>query len=209
MTGGSAGLAADGRPFGHYFNDCFKKLLKGDQLMRSRFYWDCLGECRANHVYSDFPLVLNDLKERVKVLANDPSGITDPFESVYEIVFQLTMRTVGCVEVADNPDMVKAAMRYNRTLELSATPMAIMFPWIPSPGVIRKYYAGARMYMIFDKVAKARRAEGRREDDAMQVLLDQGDSVKDILGVRRSPLKTKRCANVVTRSSLGLYLQAS
>jgi hypothetical protein len=52
--------------------------------------------------------------------------------------------------------------------------------------VLRKYYAGARMYMIFDKVAKARLAEERRENDAMQVMLDQGDSVKDILGVMQS-----------------------
>lgn len=93
------------------------------------------------------------------------------------------MRTVGCNEVANDTELVKETMRLNRIMELVGTPMAIMFPWFPSPGVIRKYYAGTKLYMIFDKVAKARRAEGRKEADAMQVLLDQGDSVKDIVGV--------------------------
>lgn len=152
---------------------------------------------------------MSDLKKRVDILAKDPTGVTDPFESIYEIVFQLTMRTVGCKEISDDLALVKATMRYNRTMELAGTPMAIMFPWLPSPGVIRKYYAGARMYMIFDKVAKARLAEGRREEDAMQVMLDQGDSVKDILGVLWSLLIWKRCANTTCRSSLVLCLQDS
>jgi hypothetical protein len=157
----------------------------------------------------DFPKLLSDLKKRTDALAADPSGITDPFESIYEIVFQLTMRTVGCNEVADDPELVKATMSYNRTMELAGTPMAIMFPWLPSPGVIRKFYAGARMYMIFDKVAKARIAEGRRENDAMQVMLDQGDSTKDILGVRRSHLLAKRYADIGGRLSLVPCLQGS
>lgn len=93
------------------------------------------------------------------------------------------MRTVGCNEVANNSELVKETMRLNQTIELMGTPMAIMFPWFPSPGVIRNFYAGTKLYMIFDEVAKARRAEGRKEQDAMQALLDQGDSVKDILGV--------------------------
>ena len=126
---------------------------------------------------------MSDLKARIDILADEPSGVTDPFESIYEIVFQLTMRTVGCNEVADDPELVKATMSYNRMMELAGTPMAVMFPWFPSRGVLRKYYAGARMYMIFNKVAKARLAEGRSEDDAMQVMLNQGDSIKNILGV--------------------------
>lgn len=135
--------------------------------------------------------------------------MTNPFESVYEIVFRLTMSTVGCNEVANDPELVKENMRLNRTMELMGTPMAIMFPWFPSPGVIRNFYAGTKLCMIFDKVAKARRAGGRKEQDAMQVLLDQGDSVKDILGVLWSMSTPKSCADAMSRSSLGLYSQAS
>jgi hypothetical protein len=149
-------------------------------------------------VLLDFPNLLSDLKKRINILADNPSGITDPFDSIYEIVFQLTMRTVGCNEVADDPELVKATMSYNRMMELAGTPMAVMFPWLPSRGVLRKYYAGARMYMIFDKVAKARLAEERRENDAMQVMLDQGDSVKDILGVMQSARLSEKSVLTLT-----------
>jgi hypothetical protein len=79
-------------------------------------------------VLLDFPNLLSDLKKRINILADNPSGITDPFESIFEIVFQLTMRTVGCNEVADDPELVKATMSYNRIMELAGTPMAVMFP---------------------------------------------------------------------------------
>jgi len=120
---------------------------------------------------------------RLNTLAASPVKITDPFESVYEIVFQLTMRTVGCNEIAENPELVKTVMKLNQTMESAATPTTIMFPWLPSTGLLKMYYAGARMYMIFAKVIKDRQAQERIEDDAMQIMLDQGDSTKDILAV--------------------------
>ncbi|TLD18829.1 Cytochrome P450 [Venturia nashicola] len=156
LTGRSAGPTSDGQSFGNYFDNSFKNVLRGDQLARN------------------FPNVLDDLRNRLNALAEDPTGITDPFKSVYEIVFQLTMRTLGCDEVANDPNLVEETMRLNRTMESVATPIAIMFPWFPSPDVIRNIYAGTKLYMIFDRVAKARRAEGRKEEDAIQALLDQG-----------------------------------
>lgn len=119
---------------------------------------------------------------------------------------------MGCNEVANDPELIQETIRLNQMMESVGTPMAIMFslfPWFPSSGVIRQYYAGTKLYMIFDKAAKARRAEGRKEADAMQVLLDQGDSVKDILGLL-APISTSvDYADEMSRLSLALYLQAS
>jgi cytochrome P450 len=124
---------------------------------------------------------MSDVQTRLKALG--PTGITDPFTSVYEIVFQLTMRTVGCNEVAENPELLEKALRYNETIEKSGTMAAVMFPWVPSPALIKRTIAGAKMYRIFDKIVKERKATGRREDDSLQFMIDEGDSVRDIISV--------------------------
>jgi hypothetical protein len=93
------------------------------------------------------------------------------------------MRTVGCNEIADDPKLLYQAMQYNRTIELSATPSRIMFPWFPTPALFRQIYAGAGFYSIFDKTIKKRKQEDRREDDSLQICIDQGDSTKDIIAV--------------------------
>lgn len=48
---------------------------------------------------------------------------------------------------------------------------------------MRRVYAGARMYMIFKGIAEKRKEEGRREEDPLQVLIDQGLGPVDIVSV--------------------------
>lgn len=128
--------------------------------------------------------MIKDVQTRLNALG--PTGITDPFTSIYELVFQLTMRTVGSNEVAESPELLEKALRYNETIERSGTIAAILFPWLPSPALIRRTIAGAKMYSIFDKIVKERKKTGRREDDSLQFMIDQGDSVRDIISVRVS-----------------------
>lgn len=94
------------------------------------------------------------------------------------------MRTVGCNEVAENPELLEKALRYNETIEQGGTMAAILFPWLPSPALIRRMIAGAKMYRMFDKIVGDRKKSGRKEDDSLQFMIDQGDSIKDIISVR-------------------------
>jgi hypothetical protein len=162
--------------------------LKGGEFIRSRSCkfrrlddWNSL-----TRFFIDLPKLGRDLKARLDRLADEPVKITNPFDSVYEIVFQLTMRTVGCNEIADDPKLLSRSMQYNRTIELGATPGRIMFPWFPTPALFRQFYAGAGLYSIFDKIIKQRKKEDRREDDALQIYIDHGDSTKDIISVSLS-----------------------
>lgn len=136
----------------------------------------------ANHAL-DLPKLVRDLRTRLDRLAEDPVMITNPFDSIYEMVFQLTMRTVGCNDIAEDPELLYRAMQYNRTIELSATPARIMFPWFPTLALFRQLYAGAGFYTIFDKIIRQRKKENRREDDSLQICIDQGDSTRDIISV--------------------------
>lgn len=129
------------------------------------------------------PQLMADTKARLEMIASSPSGITDPFDSVYKIVFQLTMRTVGCNEIADNPTLLAKTLSFFETIEKSGTPAGVIFPWLPTPAKLKRTYAGASLYMIFQRIVNERKRTGKRDDDALQFMIDQGDDVRKIIGV--------------------------
>ena len=127
---------------------------------------------------------MEDVQTNLRALEKDPSGITDPFQSIFRIVYQLTMRIVGCDDIADDPALLEKTLVLYQTVEKSATATAIMFPRFPSLAVIRRTIAGGRLYMIFNRIVAERKKTGKRGDDPLQYLIDQGDSVERIIEVR-------------------------
>lgn len=110
--------------------------------------------------------------------------MTDPFVSIYEIVFQLTMRMVGSAEIANDVPRLRKTLRLFETIEQSATPTSIIFPWMPTIALIRRTIAGGRLYYLFTGIMNDRKKSGRREDDALQYLIDMGDEIKHVIQVR-------------------------
>ncbi len=128
-------------------------------------------------------MLMSDVQTSLNELANDPSGITDPFQSIYKIVFQLTIRMVGCNDMADDPGLLKKTLRLYESIEQSATATAIIFPWFPSPAILKRTFAGGRLYMIIKRIVEERKKTGKRGDDPLQYLIDQGDSLTRIIEV--------------------------
>lgn len=127
------------------------------------------------------PKLLSDVRDGIDEIKAEPSGITNPFESVYRIVFRLTIRMVGAEELADDPILLEAFLKYFMMIESTATATTIMFPSLPTPGMLKRTYAGARLYMIMEKIVKQREKTGEKRDDALQFLLDQGDRMYKII----------------------------
>lgn len=152
--------------FGSYFNKRLIAVVKGPILARG------------------LPQLLEDVRARCAAFAAQEKKSTDPFDSIYRTVFQLTMRTVACVEIASDPDMLERVLKLFETIESTATPLSIMYSWMPLPSQLRRTYAGAQLYMILKNIIDKRTKEGRREDDALQYLLDQGDDLYKIITVR-------------------------
>lgn len=149
--------------FGSYFNKRLIALLKGNQLGKG------------------LPQLIKDARSMLDALAQNPDGLTDPFDSIYRMVFKLTMRTVACNEIASDPTSLEKTLLLFEQLEGTSTPLSIMFPWLPTPAKFKRYYYGSQLYMVFKRVVDERKKDNRREDDALQYLLDQGDSIQDII----------------------------
>lgn len=121
------------------------------------------------------PTLISDTNEAIERIQNDPNGVTDPFHSIYRIVFRLTIRMVGCNEIADDEVLLENTLRYFEMIDNSATAFSIMFPRLPSPAVLKRTYAGSRLYMMVENIIKKRAAIDEKYDDPLQYLLDQGD----------------------------------
>ncbi|KAF3011131.1 hypothetical protein E8E13_011429 [Curvularia kusanoi] len=127
------------------------------------------------------PTLMSDTQEAIEAIMNDPSGRTNPFESVYRIVFRLTIRMVGATEIADNPEILEEALKLFEYIEASTTATSIILPKFPSPALIKRTYGGARLYMIIENIVKKRAASDEKHNDALQYMLDQGDRTHKII----------------------------
>ena len=181
-------VEADPGSFSAYFNKRLVNMLKGNRLAEG------------------LPQLLQDTRSMLDDIAADPSGITNPFDSIYKIVFKLTMRTVGCNEIANDDALLYETLSLYEKLESAATPLTIMWPWIPTIGKIKRYYGGYQLYMMFKRVVDARNKEGRREKDALQYLLDQGDSLTQIITLVLGALFAGQLNSGVNAAWLLVYL---
>lgn len=129
------------------------------------------------------PVLISDTKARLDELAADPSGVTDPFDSIYRIVYQLTMRTVAANEIANDRALLDKTLKLYESIENASTPWLIMFPHLPTPAKLQQAWSGAQLYKIFANLVEERRKTGRRDDDALQYLIDQGDDTLHIITV--------------------------
>lgn len=123
----------------------------------------------------------SDVQDAIEAIKNDPSGRTNPFESIYRVVFRLTIRMVGADEIADNFEVLEEALNLFEYIEASSTATSIVFPKFPSPAVLKRTYAGARLYMMIENIVKKRAASDEKHDDALQYMLDQGDRTHKII----------------------------
>lgn len=130
------------------------------------------------------PELLVDVRSRIDELSAQKVKTTDPFDSIYRTVFQVTMRTIACVEIANDRPLLDRCLELFETIEGTATPISIMYAWMPVWSKFRRTYAGAQLYMILKAIIDKRAKEGRKEDDALQFLIDQGDDVTKIITVR-------------------------
>ena len=134
---------------------------------------------RKENFVKNLPLLVGDTTSRLQdIIAREggSTGTFDPFDDVYRIVYQLTMRTVGATEIAESPALMDKTLRLFETVENASSPARIIFPWLPTPAHLRRMAAGARLYMEFNKIAEDRKKTGRREEDALQFLLDEPNS---------------------------------
>jgi len=110
--------------------------------------------------------------------------VLDPFETFYDIVYQLTMRTVGADDIAGNPKLLKYTLGIFDWFEKSDSFAKVHFPWLPTINHALRMYYGAKLAFVFREIIEKRKKTGTKGNDALQFLIDRGLSLRDIVTVR-------------------------
>ncbi|KAI0125425.1 cytochrome P450 6A1 [Xylariales sp. AK1849] len=156
--------------FGPWFSRTLVQLLKKENFVKN------------------LKTLTDDTRTACEQLARTPASsadpkwmVFDPFDDLYNIVYKLTMRTVGAKDVAEDPALLKKTLSLFESLDEYKSTLRFFFPWLPTPNHLRRMYAGMNLYSIFGNIADERRKTGKREDDALQYLIDTGTNNTMIL----------------------------
>jgi len=106
----------------------------------------------------------------------EKEGVMDPFDVIYRLVYRLTVPTFGAVEITRSEGLLRKTLRMFNHIEEGASPTRIVVPGLPTWAWARRILAGVRFGMVVDGIVKGRKQTGRREDDGLQVLLDNGET---------------------------------
>ncbi|KAH8685239.1 cytochrome P450 [Ilyonectria robusta] len=186
---GKAGKAAFYGNRGLDFNEGFKHLfaLGPDiRFLRMTEDEDLIPDFLANlkrfmtkeRLKAGLPLLIADTHAALSTMSSAPQGILRPFDEMWRLVYQLTHRTLGTKDIADDPKELARTMAIYMTMDGSSA-LDVMFPALPTPKKLRKIWAGAQLHQTFSRIVEDRKKTGRREEDVMQALMDQGaDNMK-------------------------------
>jgi hypothetical protein len=115
--------------------------------------------------------------------------LVNPIRLIYEIgsktsklVFQLTVRSLTSSDIADDTGKVRRLKRLYDMVDDGNTATSILFPWLPSWGMLKKLFATWRIYHTIHTAMDSRVKSGKYRDDTMQMLLDSGDSDTVVAG---------------------------
>jgi len=189
LFGGTTRRTSEGESFNGFFLRRMARALKGDRIAKA------------------LPDLLSDVRKWIgEMTPTGESAITDPFESVYAVIMQLTTRMVLCEELANDKAKQKSLVRWNEMVENSTTATTIIFPSLPSWALLTRLYAGTRIYLTFDEVIKQRQKGGNRVDDALQIYLDFNDATHDTVMLLTASLFSGLVNSGVNGSWILLYL---
>lgn len=135
-----------------------------------------------DHFANVLPDGFDDIQRRMETWGE--AGLIDPFKDISDLVMQMSCSLNSCRELATDVEAMRK-LEYNyEIIRQSATPMALIFPWLPNLGLIRKAGACWRLYNIFHGyVEQRKKAVSNSCHGAIDFLLARGLESRDIIGV--------------------------
>ncbi|CAG8283799.1 unnamed protein product [Penicillium salamii] len=134
---------------------------------------------RPEFLQSMIPLILATCQHAMDSWG--PEKILDPCSSIHEMTFQTIMAT-GFFEISRDLSLSSEFRSLIDVVDSPANPYMTWWPWLPNMLMIRKMISVARIYLIVRKQINIRKASGVRRNDAVQHMLDDGESTIQILG---------------------------
>jgi sterol 14-demethylase len=140
---------------------------------------------RKERIDNVLPLLLEDVNHRMKDWGTE--GKINPFNEVYDVVFQMTVRMASCRELSEDRDAVSRLAKHYWAIERNATPITILLPWFPSSAKKAKQKATMALYTMILSYVIARRKSSNPSMDSIDLFISRGLSndiiVETVIGV--------------------------
>ena len=95
----------------------------------------------------------------------------------------MIIRSVSSHDVAENPGLVsRLKLLYDR-IDSSVKPTTLRVPGAQKLATLQKLWSSISVYRIFNNAVEERQRSGIKRDDALQQLLDAGESKQCVVGV--------------------------
>ncbi|KAF2723083.1 putative cytochrome P450 [Polychaeton citri CBS 116435] len=134
---------------------------------------------RSDLLEKRLPRVTADARSAFEAMAKNESGVTNPSKDCYRIVVKQGTRVVGADEISDNPKLLEALLKYMPILQFTSSLHLLAFPWLSyfSLAYWKRRYGRWGVTRLVKPLVDKRMAKGApRVDDALQALIDSGDS---------------------------------
>lgn len=134
---------------------------------------------RSELLAKRLPLVTRDARQAFESMAKGPSDIISPAKACFGLVTIQGTRIVGANEIAEDPKLLQSLLTYIPILQFTNTLYLLAFPWLSyfSLGYWKRRYGRWGLTRIVKPIVEKRMAPGApRVDDALQYLIDRGDS---------------------------------
>ncbi|CAG8018948.1 unnamed protein product [Penicillium olsonii] len=106
-------------------------------------------------------------------------SVLDPCSSIHEVTFQ-TMMTTGFFDLSNDIALCSEFKSLVDIVDSPANPYATWCSWLPNMLMFRKIISAVRMYLIVRQQVRMRKASGVTRNDAVQHMLDDGESTTQI-----------------------------
>ncbi|EXK77807.1 hypothetical protein FOQG_17493 [Fusarium oxysporum f. sp. raphani 54005] len=139
---------------------------------------------RKENFVKNLPILVNDATTAIGRLLDRCAknrGVFDPFDDINKLVYQLNMRTLGATEIAESSALLDKSLHLVDEINKNNSTVRIIFGWMITPTHLRRLFAAGRLYLMFKKLERDRRRTSRREQDAMQFLMDEGEDTLKIV----------------------------
>ena len=94
----------------------------------------------------------------------------------------MTARILTCGELVKNETDLKKILELFMSVQSSATPASLLFPWFPSPAKKAKKRATVELYTMLCTYVETRR-HAEPTTDAIDILIAEGDTTQGIVAV--------------------------
>lgn len=126
------------------------------------------------------PVLLDDINRKMKYWGKE--GTIDPFQDVYGLAVQMTVRMATCEELAKNQEDIKHLMQHYQDIDESATPVNVLLPWFPSQARKAQGKATRALFTLLQKYVDLRRKAAVPSSDPIDTLMAHGDTDESIVG---------------------------